>query len=364
MSARITCEPCSSNCAVPRFWVGGTGTWGDTSHWSTVSGGPGGASVPTATQDAIFDASSFTAAGQHIDTANTTIAVHTMDWRAVTHAPQFGVQSYTECAGQPCTPVTINGSLYFNASVVTTWDNWMQWTFAAPNSVVIDDRNVEIANVFITGTGTFQLASPLQVNGNTPFQAFGGTFLANGNNVEAGSFQFRAPARVDLGSATWTTMSQGAPWEVGAGVVLMASQATLNIYDRIGLPMSFTGGGNAYHDVTLTVDHNGTFAGPFQIADSNSFDSLTLQSQNGAGTISVAAGTTQTIMTFSAQGTSSAQLTLQSTTAGSPWTLRVSGSSSASYVTVQDSVATGAGTPIVCSAETDCTGTNDTGWIF
>jgi len=45
-----------------RYWVGGTGTWSttNTTSWSTTSGGPGGASVPTASDDVIFDTGSST----------------------------------------------------------------------------------------------------------------------------------------------------------------------------------------------------------------------------------------------------------------------------------------------------------------
>lgn len=43
-----------------RFWVGGTGTWDQTTttHWSATSGGAGGVAVPTASDDVTFDANS------------------------------------------------------------------------------------------------------------------------------------------------------------------------------------------------------------------------------------------------------------------------------------------------------------------
>lgn len=44
--------------AADRYWVGGSGSWSDTSHWATQRGGNGGASVPGAADDARFDASS------------------------------------------------------------------------------------------------------------------------------------------------------------------------------------------------------------------------------------------------------------------------------------------------------------------
>lgn len=43
-----------------RFWVGGAGLYNSTAHWSTTSGGAGGASVPTNVDTAVFDGNSGT----------------------------------------------------------------------------------------------------------------------------------------------------------------------------------------------------------------------------------------------------------------------------------------------------------------
>jgi len=43
-----------------RYWVGGSGNVNDTNHWSTSSGGSGGASVPGGADTAVFDSSSGT----------------------------------------------------------------------------------------------------------------------------------------------------------------------------------------------------------------------------------------------------------------------------------------------------------------
>jgi hypothetical protein len=41
-----------------RYWIGGSGNWTDTAHWSTTSGGSGGADVPTSSDDVFLDENS------------------------------------------------------------------------------------------------------------------------------------------------------------------------------------------------------------------------------------------------------------------------------------------------------------------
>jgi hypothetical protein len=57
----------SNEASTDRYWVGNTGYWNDTAHWSYTSGGIGGAPVPTANNDVYFDSNSFTEEGQHIE---------------------------------------------------------------------------------------------------------------------------------------------------------------------------------------------------------------------------------------------------------------------------------------------------------
>ncbi|MEM5785002.1 MAG: hypothetical protein QW469_00485 [Candidatus Aenigmatarchaeota archaeon] len=41
-----------------RYWVGGEGSWFDKNHWSTTSGGSGGASIPTINTIVVVDENS------------------------------------------------------------------------------------------------------------------------------------------------------------------------------------------------------------------------------------------------------------------------------------------------------------------
>src|SRR3990167_2684571 len=78
-----------------RFWIGGTGNTNDTAHWSETSGGSGGASVPGSTDDAKFDANSFSA-GSSTVTLSGTFNVKSIDFTGATNNPIFtGTSSMT-----------------------------------------------------------------------------------------------------------------------------------------------------------------------------------------------------------------------------------------------------------------------------
>ena len=49
---------CTTTLLAQKYWVDGEGKWNDASHWSNTSGGSGGASVPTISDDVVFDGNS------------------------------------------------------------------------------------------------------------------------------------------------------------------------------------------------------------------------------------------------------------------------------------------------------------------
>lgn len=72
-----------------RFWVGGTGNWdaATTTHWSATSGGAGGASVPTSSDNVTFDSAS-NASGY---TVTLTATANCLDLSAVNPHRQLGL---------------------------------------------------------------------------------------------------------------------------------------------------------------------------------------------------------------------------------------------------------------------------------
>ena len=49
-----------------KYWVNGTGSWNDPNHWSEISGGISGTTIPTQVDNVIFDDNSFSQDGQQV----------------------------------------------------------------------------------------------------------------------------------------------------------------------------------------------------------------------------------------------------------------------------------------------------------
>ncbi|SDE48109.1 Calx-beta domain-containing protein [Pedobacter soli] len=72
-----------------RYWVGGSGDWSDSAHWSNTSGGAGGACVPTAANDVFFNASSFTNGSSAVTINSTQAYCRNMNWTGANFSPTF-----------------------------------------------------------------------------------------------------------------------------------------------------------------------------------------------------------------------------------------------------------------------------------
>ncbi|KIA94125.1 hypothetical protein OC25_11090, partial [Pedobacter kyungheensis] len=72
-----------------RYWVGGSGDWSDSAHWSNTSGGAGGACVPTAANDVFFNASSFTSGSSAVTINSTQAYCRNMNWTGANFSPTF-----------------------------------------------------------------------------------------------------------------------------------------------------------------------------------------------------------------------------------------------------------------------------------
>ncbi|MDJ1472894.1 hypothetical protein QNI19_36920, partial [Cytophagaceae bacterium DM2B3-1] len=89
---------CSTVNAQSLYWVGDGGSWNDDSHWSATSGGSGGAGVPATTNAAIFDANSFSTAGQTV-TLTAGAICSSINWTGVTNNPTLDLAANLTISG-------------------------------------------------------------------------------------------------------------------------------------------------------------------------------------------------------------------------------------------------------------------------
>lgn len=147
----FTITPPATTVGVTLYWVGGSGDWNDRTHWSTSSGGAGGACVPFMHDDVIFDSNSGLSSGT-VTTSSSSFC-RDMNWMAgvgnvifnesassmfsaygsVVLQPTVTMNATIELSGSANTTVTINGSTAgtlqlggrkSGGGVVTILDDW------------------------------------------------------------------------------------------------------------------------------------------------------------------------------------------------------------------------------------------------
>jgi hypothetical protein len=267
-----------------RFWVGGSGTWNNssTSNWAATSGGAAGASAPTSIDDVFFDANSGTptvtagtaatclswshAAGTatfNIESAG--VSVHGgVTWSAGTNflgnaRIRFAAESGSwtlNLAGRPLTPDTgaVGGSLFFLSPTSTA-----VWTFAGTFNfgAAATDSQLQVAGGTVnTANVAVQNLRNLSVLG-TATMLFGTSTLGVGNVTVAET------TTISAATATFN-VSQAGP--TAFAVLFTHGGKTYGTINATGTFVEFVG--------TTTRQCNvGTFT---RTGDANTFSTLFL----------------------------------------------------------------------------------------
>ena len=271
-----------------RYWVGGTGTWDgtDTSHWSDISGGASGASVPTSTNDVFFDSNSNTGTSAFTVSVLTTagncrdLKICTLDG-AMTLYPDKEINIY----GNITCPAT-NFSLQFNFVNINL--------VKASGSATIDlhgGSNLANLRLRVNGDATFTLTNHLDVgtslnltkgtldfaNYDVRIGGFGSTgndvrtlYLRNSNiysgNVNVSGNNFT----LDCGNSTWHQISSTFGWSGSYRFWILDCAADFsNIW---------VSGTHTFHDLTRTSAINGV---GFLFDNGATFEALTISGTSG-----------------------------------------------------------------------------------
>ena len=169
------------------FWVNDQGDWDDINHWSTTSGGPGGACLPTALDNVIFDENSFTKENQTVNASSNDIRCKSMDWRGAKHTPRFASPD------DMISGIYIFGSLYFIKDMEWDFPAMMNFYFRSneKNQVIETGGFVFPNDVWFDGAredklGGWTLFDDLRMDGDLILD--NGDLIVNGNEVECMRF--------------------------------------------------------------------------------------------------------------------------------------------------------------------------------
>jgi len=174
-------------CGGTRYWVGGTGNWSQTAHWSATSGGAGGCSVPNGASNVLFDGNS--GGGAVTVDQNTSMAtLNTAGWTGTIALGTFNL--------------SVGGGVNLAGGILTIGAS--------------------------AGTG-LSVTGNLTVSGSAALDGSGGASVVTvgGNAVIA-----TATAYFRMGSGTWTfggawsNGSTSASWASGAGTVVFSSSVS------------------------------------------------------------------------------------------------------------------------------------------
>lgn len=307
-----------------RFWVGGSGNTNDTAHWSTTSGGSGGASVPTSTVNAIWDSASNNASYTVTVAANFSCA----NW--TTAAPSSGTLTYSA----PTYVFLVYGDVNLHSGLLFSGvPSGASWNLQTPTGTThyVTTNGVVLPfewNFNSNGTGTIILLDDLTTNNGARLMISRGTFDANGKNVSVSGIYIQGTnaKTVILGTGLWTATGI-AGWSIAANAVSVTtitlpgdpSTSTISLTANSSSNTIFYGGGKTYG--VLNISTTGT--GNVEFTGSNTFNTFRFAS-GAVRRAAFTAATTTTSATWTLSGTNG-NLNVITSLTGAQHTLTKSG---------------------------------------
>ncbi|MBC8147028.1 MAG: hypothetical protein H8E98_03450, partial [Bacteroidetes bacterium] len=352
-----------------RYWIGGTGNWDDTAHWSYSSGGPGGACVPTPSDNVFFDVNSFSATAQIVDINVGNATCRNMTWTGSLYNPEF--------SGYVKHNLRIFGSLTFVQAMSLTFLGVTYFEATTLGQTITSAGNVFNRHVIFRGLGggwTFQ--DDFACSYNLIF--LHGNLNFNRKNVYAASFISDIPnirvLNIKSSNISLGTMIGNAWNLVATNLTFFSDSSNINIIGSYAWFLTSGTGLLNYWNVNFSSPQGESrllstiISCNFQkvafyhsglIYGTNSYDTLFFE----AGTSnSLQSGYTQTVNTLIAIGNCNAHITFLSTPGGVAATfVKNSGNLVVDYVRLQDNTATGGAT---FTAHNSQDLGNNTGWTI
>ncbi len=284
-----------------RFWVGDGGDWSDNlNHWSAADGGAPNASLPTSSDNVYFTANSFTIPAQTV-TIDATANCLDIDWTGALNTPTLTFTTgvilgiYGNC--------TFINAMVIPTSVIT----FIVFYGNANHSLTTNGVTINAQYVgSYSGTGTLTLLDDLNCR---TLLLREGVLNTNGKTVTGNTFysSYTFVRGLFLGGSTLNfSLIYGWDCSDSTNLTLNAGTSTINL--NLSSSGTFAGGGQVYNIVNLN--------GPkYTVSGNNTFAQLNLPAAT-TQTITVTAGSIQTITSATLSGDATHTHTIVSGTAG------------------------------------------------
>ena len=257
------------------FWVGGTGNWFESVHWSLSSGGPGGECPPNQEDNVIFNQNSFTANSQTV-TAYTNPYMKSLDWsEAGVKVPNWS---------------TVKAFISGNVSMAQGVNSSVEMELIGSNGNSILCNGYQINILHVNGTGTWQCSDLFKCSN---LFHYNGTF--NSNNYELNINAYYANVNtgnpvLNLGSSSINCFTI----EISSSSIMVNAGTSVFRFSNGG---NFRGGNNLTY---YNVEFNSTSSQSTINSTGNTFNKITFRANgtiNGnhtIGTLELSGGKTYT----------------------------------------------------------------------
>ena len=330
------------------YWIGDAGNWADGANWSLSSGGGAASLYPLASDNAYFDANSFSSGSQTV-TANIKRICNDLDFTGVTDTPTFSSPS-----------ANVRGNVTFVSGMALSAIFRLAFENMTGTSILTSGTHV-LYGFGCFGKGTVQLADDASI-GIAQFSFSQGTFDANDYNISLASTFSSSNSNsrtILMGSGNWTFTGPYNTWNtsISTNLVLTPETSTVIINDTSATLKYFYGGGLTFNNLLFT----GVGTGILRFSTNDvTFNTLTIDTQ--PKTVQVTPGETITVTNLVATGSAGNLITLTSQYSGQAWNIvGAGGTISNDYLSIKDSQASGA---IWLAGDNSVDVSNNSGWIF
>lgn len=285
-----------------RYWVGTDGSWSDTANWSDTTGGTGGFSVPTASDDVFFDASS----GSGTVTVDVSSVCDDLDFTGFTGT----------FAGSAA--LAISGSLTLATGMTRTYTGAITFNSTATGKTLTFNGKTTASTFTFNGVGGGWTVQDAWNNGTSDITLTAGSLDTNDQTITLGVFtSSNSNTRtIDLGTSTINATS----WNTGTttNLTFTVGTSTIAIYGSFAGAGIF-GGGLTFNIVSVAYTST---SNTFNFSGANTFSTLTINGHS-TKTASVTLFSNQTVTgTFTIAGNSlTNRLLVQSSTLGTARTI-------------------------------------------